>query len=166
MGYRFSSFAAGALPIAALLLTATIAAGADSGSPFDALKGEWKGGGTVTPMGGEPAKVTCKVTYDLAGDSLSQNLRCAGKDTTIKTNTNMTDKGGKLTGSWSEKTYDRTGGLNGTVTDKTIHARISGDKFSGRMSVNVTDKGHSINIMQLDKGSGTYRPVASVAFSR
>ena len=71
-----------------------------------------------------------------------------------------------ISGSWYERTYDRTGGLNGTATDKTIHARISGDKFSGRMSVNLTDKGHTINIMQLDKGSGTYRPVASLALSQ
>jgi hypothetical protein len=166
MGHRlFLSLAAPLFSLAALLLVAT-AAGAQSGDPFEALKGEWKGGGTVTPMGGDPVKVACKVTYDLAGQTLSQNFRCAGEDTTIKTQTKMTDKGGKISGSWTESTYDRTGGINGTATDKTIHARISGDKFSGRMSVNLTDKGHTINIMQLDKGSGAYRPVASLAFSR
>lgn len=166
MGYRlFSSLAAPLLALAALLLIAT-AAGAQSGDPFEALKGEWKGGGTVTPMGGDPVKVACKVTYDLAGETLSQNFRCAGEDTTIKTETKMTDKSGKITGSWYEKTYDRTGGLNGTASDKTIHARISGDKFSGRMSVDLTDKGHTINIMQLDKGSGIYRPVAALSFTR
>jgi len=165
MGYRsFSSPAA--LALGALLLAATVPASAQSADPFAALKGEWKGGGTVTPMGGDPVKVACKVTYDQSGDSLAQNLRCAGEDTTVKTETKMTDKDGKISGSWYEKTYDRTGGLNGTATDKTIHARISGDKFSGRMSINLTDKGHTINIMQLDKGSGTYRPVASLALSQ
>jgi hypothetical protein len=161
----FSSFVVPAIFIAGALAVA-LPASAQSGDPFEVLKGEWKGGGTVTPMGGDPVKVVCKVTYDLAGATLSQNFRCAGQDTTIKTQTKMTDKDGKITGSWLETTYDRTGGLNGTTTDKTIHARISGDKFSGRMSVNLTDKGHTINIMQLDKGSATYRPVAALAFSR
>lgn len=160
----FSPFTMPAL-VAACLLAGTVAASAEAGSPFEALKGEWKGGGTVTPMGGDPVKVTCKVTYELSGETLAQNFRCAGEDTSIKTETKMTDKGGKITGTWLERTYDRTGGLNGTATDKTIHARISGDKFSGRMSVNLTDKGHTINILQLDKGSGTYRPVAAMSFS-
>jgi hypothetical protein len=166
MGHRLLwSLAATFIPLAVLMLVAT-SAGAQSGDPFGALKGEWKGGGTVTALGGDPVKVACKVTYDLAGDTLSQKLRCAGEDTTVKTETKMTDKGGKISGSWLEKSYDRSGGLNGTATDKTIHARISGDKFSGRMSVNLTDKGHTINIMQLDKGSGIYRQVASLALSR
>jgi len=86
-------------------------------------------------------------------------------DTTIKTETKMTDKGGKVSGSWYEKSYDRTGGLNGTATDKTIHARISGDKFSGRMSINLTDKGHTIISCSSTRASGTYRPVASLALA-
>lgn len=167
MAYRaFSSVTALAATVAALSLAVVLPASAQASDPFEALKGEWKGGGTVTPMGGDPVPVACKVTYDLSGERLAQNLRCAGEDTTIKTETRMTDKGGKVSGSWYEKSYDRTGGLNGTATDKTIHARISGDKFSGRMSINLTDRGHTINIMQLDKGSGTYRPVASLALSQ
>jgi hypothetical protein len=47
-----------------------------------------------------------------------------------------------------------------------IHARISGDRFSGRMSINVSGEGHSINIVQLDKASGVYRPVAALALRR
>lgn len=167
MQYRsFSSLSALAAAVAALTLATALPASAQASDPFQALKGEWKGGGTVTPMGGEPVPVACKVTYDLSGESLAQNLRCAGEDTTIRTETKMTDKGGKVSGSWYERSYDRTGGLSGTATGKTVHARISGDKFSGRMSINLTDKGHTINIMQLDKGSGVYRPVASLALSQ
>jgi hypothetical protein len=43
---------------------------------------------------------------------------------------------------------------------------ISGDKFSGRMSINVSGSRHTINIVQLDPKSGTYRPAASVALHR
>src|SRR6478672_3802054 len=48
-------------------------------------------------------------------------------------------------------------------TDYTIHARISGDKFSGRMSINVSEAGPEINIVQLNEDTGTYRPAASVS---
>jgi hypothetical protein len=34
------------------------------------------------------------------------------------------------------------------------------------MSINIAGDGHSINIIQLDKGSGVYRSVANIALRR
>ena len=87
MGYRlFPSLAEKAMPLAVLILAATLtvpAGAADpkaAGTPFEALSGDWKGGGTVTPAKGEPLKVACKATYKVTGGSLAQHLRCAGED--------------------------------------------------------------------------------------
>ena len=102
----------------------------------------------------------------MTGSTLSQNLRCAGTDYQIDATTKLTDKGGKIKGSWNEATYDANGGVTGTAKEKTIHAKISGDKFSGRMSINVSDAGHEINIVQLNEDTGTYRPAASVSLHR
>ena len=90
-------------------------------------------------------------------------MRCAGTDYKFNTSSKLSDKGGKINGSWSETTYDATGSVSGTAKDNTVHARISGDKFSGRMSINVSDSGHEINIVQLNEDTGTYRPAASVS---
>ena len=49
-----------------------------TGNPFDILKGYWTGGGTVTPVKGNPERVSCKVTYIVADASASQTMRCAG----------------------------------------------------------------------------------------
>ena len=173
MGFRpFSPLSREAMPLAALILAVALAAPAGAadpkaaGTPFDALSGEWKGGGTVTPVKGEPLKVACKATYKVTGSTLSQHLRCAGADYRIDATTKLTDKGGKIKGSWNEATYDANGGVTGTAKEKTIHAKISGDKFSGRMSINVSDAGHEINIMQLNEDTGTYRPAASVSLRR
>ncbi|HEU0018297.1 MAG TPA: hypothetical protein VFQ31_08095 [Methyloceanibacter sp.] len=173
MGYRlFSSLTREALPLAALVVTAVLIAPAGAadpkaaGSPFDALSGEWKGGGTVTPTKGEPLKVACKATYKVTGGTLAQHLRCAGEDYSINATTKLTNKGGKVKGSWNEATYDANGGVTGTAKDKTIHARITGDKFSGRMSINVSGTGHEINIMQLNEDTNTYRQAASVSLHR
>ena len=173
MGYRlFPSLAHKAVPLAALILTVALAAPAvaadpkAAGSPFDALSGDWKGGGTVTPTKGDPMKVACKATYKVTGGTLAQHLRCAGEDYNINAKTKLTNKGGKIKGSWNEATYDANGGVTGTAKDKTIHARISGDKFSGRMSINVSDTGHEINIMELNEDTGTYRQAASVSLHR
>jgi hypothetical protein len=173
MGYRlFPLLADKAMPLTALFLAVALTAPAraadpkSADTPFDALSGDWKGGGTVTPTKGEPMKVACKATYKVTGSTLAQDLRCAGIDYRIDATTKLTNKGGRIKGSWNEKTYDANGGVTGTAKDKTIHARISGDKFSGRMSINVSDAGHEINIMQLNEDTGTYRPAASVSLHR
>src|ERR1700687_4260269 len=103
MGYRlFSSLTRKALPLAALILAASLASPAEAagpkamgGNPFDQLKAYWKGGGTVTPMNGKSEKVSCRVTYNVAGSAVSQTMRCAGTDYKINTSTKLTYKGGK-----------------------------------------------------------------------
>ena len=161
-----------ALPLAALILAVALAVPGEAaapkaaGNPFEKLSGDWKGGGTVTPKDGQPKKVRCKVTYTVAGSRMSQHLRCAGIDYKINATTKLTDKGGKLRGSWNESTYDANGSLTGTAKDNIIHARITGDKFSSRMSIKMSDAGHSINIVELNEKSGTYRLVASLSFHR
>ena len=173
MGYRlFSSSTHKAMPLAALILAAALAAPGEAaapkatGNPFDQLSGDWTGGGTVRPADGQPKKVSCKVTYKVAGSNMSQNLHCTGTDYEINTNLKLTYKGGKIKGSWNESTYDANGGVTGTGKDNIIHARITGDKFSGRMSINVSDVGHEINIVQFNESSGTYRLVTSLSLRR
>jgi hypothetical protein len=173
MGYRsFSSTIGKALALLTLLFVTVFAVPAMSaspkatGNPFDTLKGYWTGGGTVSPVNGKPEKVSCHVTYNVAGSAVSQIIRCAGTDYKINTSAKFNYSGGKISGSWNESTYDASGGVSGTAKGNTVHARISGDKFSGRMSINISGKGHSINIVQFDKNSGAYRPVANVSLRR
>ena len=163
-------------PVVLLLLVALASVPADAatkkvapkgtGNPFDLLKGYWTGGGTVVPQKGGAEKVSCRVTYTVAGSAVSQNMRCAGTDYKFNTASKLTYAGGKISGSWSETTYDASGTVSGTASGNTVHARISGDKFSGRMSITVSGSSHSINIVQLDPKSGSYRQAASVSLHR
>jgi hypothetical protein len=43
---------------------------------------------------------------------------------------------------------------------------IRGDKFSGRMSLKVTDAGHTINMLQLNEDTGTYRLATNLTMHR
>lgn len=170
MGPRlFSPVISKAVPLAALLLAAVCASPVDAASknPFDLLKGYWSGAGTVTPINGKAEKVSCKVTYSVTGSNVSQNIRCAGTDYKFNTASKLTYNAGKISGSWNENTYDAAGGVTGTASGNTVNALINGDKFSGRMSINISgSSGHSINIVQLDRKSGAYRPVANVSLRR
>jgi hypothetical protein len=177
MAFRLLTILSGKLlPVASLLLVALVAAPAESatkkatpkgtGNPFVLLNGYWSGGGTVVPQKGGAEKVSCRVTYSVAGSAVTQNMRCAGTDYKFNTSSKLNYAGGKISGSWSETTYDASGTVAGTATGNTVHARISGDKFSGRMSINVSGSRHTINIVQLDKASGSYRQAASVSLHR
>jgi hypothetical protein len=135
-------------------------------NPFEKLSGDWTGGGTVVPKEGPPKKVTCKASYKVTGNNLSQDLSCTGNDYEIQAKLKLTDKGGKVKGSWNEAIYDASGGVTGSAKENLIHALIRGDKFSGRMSLKLTDAGLSINMVQRDEKSGIYRLVTSLFLRR
>jgi len=163
-------------PVFALLLVVLVslpawsatktAAPKGTGNPFDLLKGYWSGGGTVAPGKGAPEKVSCKVTYSVEGSAVSQNMRCAGTDYKFNPSSKLNYAGGKISGSWSETTYDASGSVSGRAAGNTVHAIINGAKFSGRMSINVSGSSHSINIVQLDPKTGAYHQAASVSLHR
>lgn len=163
MGYRLFSTLAGLLLAASL---ATPGEAATPPNPFDQLSGDWKGGGTVILKDGQPKKVSCQATYRSAGSNITQNLRCTGNDYEINTSLKLAYKGGKIKGSWSEIIYDASGGVTGTAKDDIIHAVITGDKFRGRMSIKLANAGHTINILQLNEKSGTYRLATSLSLRR
>jgi hypothetical protein len=174
MGPRLLSKLTGKiLPVLMLLLVPFLTMPVDAASkkpsqgtdnPFDQLKGYWTGGGTLSPVQGNAEKVSCRVIYNVAGSSVSQTIRCAGTDYKVNTSSKLTYSGGKISGSWSESTYDAAGSVSGTAQGNTVHAVIDGAKFAGRMSINVSGSSHTINIQQLDKGG--YRSVASVSLHR
>jgi hypothetical protein len=159
------------VPLVTLVLAFQLAslgavAPAHAGNPFDELKGDWKGGGTVVTKNDPEKKVTCNVNYKVAGSNLTQKMQCTGDDYEIEATLKLTDKNGKIKGSWNEVIYDASGGVTGTAKDNIIRAVIRGDKFSGRMSLKVSDAGHSINIVQRDDKTGIYRLVTSLFLRR
>ena len=72
----------------------------------------------------------------------------------------------KIKGSWNESVYDASGGVTGTTEDDLVHAVISGDKFRGRMSIKLSDAGHTINIVQFNDKSGTFQLATSLSLHR
>jgi hypothetical protein len=154
-----------------LILGATLtspgeAASPAPGDPFEQLKGDWTGGGRVILGDGTTKKVTCSAKYKVAGSNVTQTLHCTGNDYEINTTLKVADKGGKIKGSWNESVYAASGSVTGTAKGNLVHALIAGDKFSGRMSIKLTDKGHTINVLQRDAKSATYHLATSLTLHR
>jgi len=164
----FTRHAGKALPAATLALVtlATSSVQCASANPFEKLNGHWSGGGMVNPLKGSPERVGCRATYRVEGATVMQNMRCAGTDYKFDASSNLTYEDGRISGSWNEDTRDATGSVSGTANGNSVRARISGDKFSGRVSINVSGSRHTINIVEYDKSSGAYRSVASISLHR
>ena len=137
-----------------------------AGNPFEKLSGDWIGEGTVKLKDGKVKTVTCKVNYKLAGNNLTQSLTCTGDDYEIEATLKLSDKDGRVKGKWNEVIYDASGEVVGKAHDNAIRAVIRGDKFSGRMSLKITDAGHTINMLQLNEDTGTYRLATSLTMHR
>jgi hypothetical protein len=166
MGRRLPTcFAGKILPAAMLLLVALASSPAQSASMGN-LNGYWSGGGRITPLKGGAKNVSCRATYKVAGGSLTQNLRCSGGDYKFSSSFNVTMRGSRISGSWTESTYSASGRMSGSASPSSIRATISGDKFSGRMSIKISGSRQSIYIVELDKGSGRYVPVASISLHK
>src|SRR5262245_33748683 len=76
-----------------------------SGDPFDQLKGDWKGGGRVILNDGTVKQVTCTAKYKVAGSNVTQTMNCKGNDYEVAATLKVTDKDGKIKGSWNESVY-------------------------------------------------------------
>jgi hypothetical protein len=161
---RFTKRAIFALAAALTFLLAH--APAEAGNPFEKLNGDWTGEGTVTLKDGKVKTVTCKVNYKAAGSDLTQSLACTGNDYEIEATLKLADKDGRVKGKWNEVIYDASGEVVGKAQDDAIRAVIRGDKFSGRMSLKLTDAGHTINMLQLNEDTGTYRLATSLTMHR
>src|SRR5262245_41477891 len=152
--------------LAAALIWLWAYAPAEAGNPFEKLSGDWTGEGTVKLKDGKVKTVTCKVNYKVAGDNLTQSLNCTGDDYEIEATLKLSDKDGRVKGKWNEVIYDASGEVVGKAHDDAIRAVIRGDKFSGRMSLKITDAGHTINMLQLNEDTGTYRLATSLTMHR
>jgi hypothetical protein len=172
MGFKLLRPASCAVILVCLALGASFASlgqaasPAASGDPFDKLKGNWKGGGSVILNDGTTKKVSCSVQYKVAGGNVTQTLNCKGNDYEVNTTLKVTDKDGKIKGSWNESVYAASGSVSGTAKSNLVHAVIAGDKFSGRMSIKLTGKGHTINVLQRGAKSGIYHLATSLSFQR
>jgi hypothetical protein len=168
MGLRwFSPLVGTPLAVCSLaLLIIVLAAPEVLANPYKQLNGSWTGTGTVMPLKGSPEKVSCDIAYKSKGALVMQNVRCAGANHKFAATLELTLEGGRIDGAWREQVRGASGGVSGTANGSSIRARLSGQTFNGRMSIDVAGPTHTIEIVQRDEGSGAYRPVASIAMHR
>lgn len=147
--------------------TAMAACSADGLQLIKNLNGNWRGSGTVKPIGGADERISCRVGYQGAGARVSQNITCAGTDYKIEASADVTCDDNKVSGVWSEKVANNTGRVKGQIDGERLSIDVEGANFQGRIAVKVSSAAkHSLTITQFDPGAGRHVPVATVSLSK
>lgn len=119
---------------------------ADPGSPFSTLLGSWGGSGEYQLQDGTRERVTCNAYYTGGGSQLGMVIRCTSQGAkAIEIRSKLSSSGGRISGSWEERTYNAQGTASGSATGDRINLQISGP-VSGNMQVSYTASRQSVSI--------------------
>jgi hypothetical protein len=129
------------------------------------LNGSWSGAGTMTPIGGEKARISCRVRYKGEGDRLSQTVKCKGGAIDIDASSSLSCDGSRIEGSWTESIANNTGSVRGAVGANRMDVNVEGPNFNGRFSVRLAGSRHTVTITEFDPAKGRHVPVATMSLS-
>jgi hypothetical protein len=114
-------------------------------SPFDTLLGSWGGSGEIRLDKGRRERIKCNAYYTGGGSELGMAIRCASDSYKIEIRSKLSYSGGRLSGSWEERTFNAQGSAAGTASNDTIKLSISGG-VSGTMLVSYTKSRQTVSI--------------------
>ena len=132
-----------ALPALAVLVP--VAPSQADPSPFDTLLGSWGGTGEIRLDKGRKERIKCNAYYTGGGVQLGLAIRCQSDNYKIEIRSKLNYSGGRLSGSWEERTFNASGSASGTASPSSINLTISG-AVSGSMNVSYTKTRQSVSI--------------------
>ena len=132
------------------------------------LNGAWRGKGAVTPIGGSPEFVSCRISYAMAAaDVINQVIACAGTDYKLEASSQVTCNGNLLEGWFEERSGHSTGKVSGTISGNHLFIEADSPSFTGNFKVTFRgENDHLVAITQADHASGRQIPVASIKLTR
>ncbi len=132
------------------------------------LNGAWRGKGAVTPIGGSPEFVSCRISYSIvAPDVINQTIACAGTDYKLEAQSQVTCNGNALQGWFEEKSGGSQGRVSGTISGNYLFLEADSVSFKGNFKVVFkSDTDHLVSITQADYATGRQVPVASIKLTR
>jgi hypothetical protein len=149
----------GAIALIFGLFAGTTLAWGQSG-PFSTLGGTWSGTGQISFADGRNERVRC--TSDAAvgegGNHIEQSLRCASDSYNFQLHSNAANRGGQISGTWSESTRNLSGNLAGRANGNTIQVRADAGTFA--VALTLVSSGNSQQVTIQPQGQGEITGVA------
>jgi hypothetical protein len=122
-------------------------------TPFAALAGTWSGSGSMAFSDGHREDLRCRAVYQPGEqrEILAISLRCASPSFSFDLSSNVADRGGAISGSWSEASRNASGTLSGRSSGDQINVVATGGNFSAALS--VTTRGNRQTVAIRPQGS-------------
>ena len=138
--------------------------GGQAASSLAALAGSWSGAGTMTTSAGAQERLRCRATYRVAdgGDNLQLNLRCASESYNFDLSSAVQHRGGTISGTWSETTYNASGTISGRASGEQIQVAARGDNFSANLSLTTRVDRQAVAI----QSQGAHAMAITITLSR
>jgi hypothetical protein len=114
-------------------------------SPFSTLLGSWGGSGEIQLDKGRKERIKCNAYYTGGGSDLGLAIRCQSDNYKIEIRSKLSYSGGRLSGSWEERTFNASGSATGTASPNKISLVIKG-AVSANMQVSYTKTTQNVNI--------------------
>jgi len=134
-----------ALAVTAICLATPWPASEAAANPFDVLLGSWGGSGQITMTDGRKERLKCNAYYTGGGSQLGMAIRCQSESSNVEIRSKLSQSGGRITGTWEERTFDASGNAVGQASGGRINLQISGG-VSGTMSVSYSGSRQSVAI--------------------
>jgi hypothetical protein len=106
-------------------------------SAFDTLLGSWRGGGQMQLSEGRTERLKCNAYYTGGGSRLGLAILCQGESSNVHIRSKLSQSGGRITGTWEERTFNAEGNVSGQATGDKISLQISGG-VTGTMLVSYS----------------------------
>lgn len=133
--------------IAATLGMAAVVPAAQAASPFEGMSGAWAGAGRITFEGGQSERLRCNANYRSSGSGqrLGIAIRCASPSSAFELRSDLAYRGGRVSGSWQERTLGASGDASGLADSSRVVLRFTGTA-AGSMAVALAGRSQTVTI--------------------
>src|SRR3954452_3645938 len=116
--------------------------------PFAGMAGVWAGGGTITLDDGSSERIRCRATYAVGngGNGLNQSLTCASDSYRFNLSSNVTARGGVLSGTWTESSRNVNGNVEGSGGNGNFQVVASAPGFNANLSIRTSGNRQTVAI--------------------
>jgi hypothetical protein len=118
---------------------------AEAANPFDVLLGSWRGSGQIMLTNGARERLKCNAYYTGGGSQLGMAILCQSESSNVEIRSKLSQSGGRITGTWEERTFNATGTASGQASGDRISLQISGG-VTGTMNVSYSGSRQSVAI--------------------
>jgi hypothetical protein len=135
---------------------------ARAAGPFTGMAGDWNGTGLITLSDGKRERLRCRANYTVGedGNHVQLGIRCASDSYKFDLTGFVTNRGGTLSGQWSEPTFNAAGTISGRASGSQINVLAVGNTFSARLSMATGASQQTVTIRP--EGTGIDRVTLSL----